>query len=349
MDFGVSRFSFKDISTDINTYKIYPRFILANRIFLLIVIMPFAYCLLKILANQKIKEGLLIIAGTLVFEILYNFWTNTLTARGIYVRIVKGAAIYLGSILFVLFILPLSFQLFSFLYLIAALVTVIYLISPDIEIAYLKDWARSWLTLRLPFMECLQIMYINLMTIIWLKMPVIVLSTLSTTEEIGYFSSAYTIVSALLLVPSSFSIPLLNRLAHNLLDQKALYQKYFQLILLFLTMGVLAGSLIFSAPRFIIETLYGDNFSKASVMLQCLSLLLLFSFPNYFSSNFFIITGFTKYLAKIKTVNVLIYLCLSYYLAFKYSIYGLMLSVILCEGVQFILYNFFVWKKRNEL
>lgn len=177
------------------------------------------------------------------------------------------------------------------------------------------------------------------------KIDTIMLSIMKGDSVVGWYNAAYTLVLALLIIPSSVITSLFPLLSRNIIDQKetsyVLYEKSLKYLII-IALPIVAGTIILADK--IIIWMYGENFKSSIFALQILILSIIPTFMhNVFGAIILAINKEKNAVfmwALCATANVTLnYLFIPYY-----GLIGASITTLISEIIIWLQFNCFISK-----
>ncbi|MBU0648444.1 flippase [Patescibacteria group bacterium] len=203
------------------------------------------------------------------------------------------------------------------------------------------DW-KIW---KVILVETLPLAVVVLLNRIYFNIDTIFLSVFKSQEEVGIYGLPYKVLDILISFPSIFAGLVFPTLAKHglgkLSELRRVYQKSFDFMML-TSLPMLVGLVMLADP--IIRLLGGkEGFSDSVLILQILSVAVLFVFFSTLSNNLVIAVKMQKKLMTISLVSVVINLALNIWLIPKYSYWAASSITVLTEFIVMIMSGVFVW------
>lgn len=145
--------------------------------------------------------------------------------------------------------------------------------------------ARCWLFIK----KAAPFGFTTLLHLIYFQSDIIIIDRLYSSEEAGLYSAAFMILTAAYMIPSVIYQKYFLPIAHQLsssgeLDREYQYfkkgAKYILIIALF-SMGI-----YYASSDFIVNLIYGEEYSESSIYLKILSICIIFRFLSSNSGVF---------------------------------------------------------------
>ena len=285
MDLGFSTFTTRDLSQNQELVSKYIGNGIPLKILLSISSFLASIIILLIMRYDSLTvEVALILAVHIIFFTMGNLFNGVFQAYGKIkyqaIGIIIHSSILLIGTIFVVFT-NLGIYSVALLYLIASLVTLIYLcIKSNSEIVPislqfdLSFWKKS-VKKAMPFGLT------NIFTAVYFLIDTVMLSFMKGSTAVGIYSSAYkiiTVFTTLYLVYNFVIFPLMSNLYKNSADMlKISYEKSIKYLLMII-LPIAVGISYYSQP--IILLIYGSQYVDASSVLQLLIWNVVFMFVN---------------------------------------------------------------------
>lgn len=181
--------------------------------------------------------------------------------------------------------------------------------------------------------------------VIYYRIDVIMISLMKTESDIGYYASAYTLISPLNLIPSAlmFSVfPLMSRSSKKKERYIEIYEKSFR-VMLIIALPIAVITTFFSDH--IIYLIYGNNFLPSAPALSILVWSVVFMFMNIIFGNVIvsmnkqIITAYTSCIMAI--VNII----LNYFVIPQYNFIGASITTVITEALGTTMLFWYIYTK----
>jgi O-antigen/teichoic acid export membrane protein len=172
------------------------------------------------------------------------------------------------------------------------------------------------------------------------QLNTLILSVVSSIEEVGWFAAANDLVNMILLIPAILMqalFPVFSRfseLPRNSLEEA--YQKSFRYLFI-LGLAISIGT--FLAANEIILLVLGPGFEMAVPALQILAWLPLFAFVGYCNGNFLLAVGKEKLFMLTEGFFAVAYAMLSFILVPRMGFIGACYAVIAPTVIGFVFYS----------
>jgi len=202
----------------------------------------------------------------------------------------------------------------------------------------LKIW-KSLITKGLPF-------YLSaLLTMVYMKINVIMLSKMQGELELGYFMAAATLVETLYFMPEAVNgslFPAFSRLyGHSMTALKKTYLKMIKYVIL-ITTAVCGGCLLIGDK--ILLLIYGDAFIKSAPTLNILIFAWAFTFFAQMMSNLLFTINKEYIQVRVMCLACVINILLNFLMINEYGIVGSAYALVLTEGTVVVFVASFLWK-----
>ena len=237
--------------------------------------------------------GLVLLAGgdilaDILFNSIVNSWTITRDIRVINLMLLASR---LGKLLLLLFLIfsnyvfPVTITGSRFLISFIILLISLLILKPIFTDIKIYDLIRI-------FRESTAFGLSEVLSTIYAKIDVSILTLFSITDT-GVYSPASGIINALFIIPNSIFIYLLPKYAKEVdsLEEKLFGSLPFNILLLFIIVGLALFLSICFCGKFLISFLLGARFIKTGQILQILSPILLFKSISFGLVLLIIITG----------------------------------------------------------
>jgi O-antigen/teichoic acid export membrane protein len=197
-------------------------------------------------------------------------WVTTLelvrqlvTVVGIVVLVLADA----GLVPFLALLIPSS---------LASVALTIWLVRGEVPLRPSFDWGEWRPLIRdvLPFAALV------LVTLVYFRLALIMLSLVSTTEETGYFGAAFRVTEVLLSVPqlaAGSAFPIFVRAARD--DQDRLAYGVGRMFHAMIVLGAAVAIALALGASFVIDVIAGPDFAPAAAVLRIQAVTLLVVFP----------------------------------------------------------------------
>lgn len=161
-------------------------------------------------------------------------------------------------------------------------------------IAY-KGVTRVMGKVRALIKEALPLIGVSIFWILYYKIDIVLLGMLSTTEQVGFYSSSYRIMEASFLIPLITANGVYPRLSYLWgADKSAFFKDLKRILLGLLVIGALVTVFLYILAKPIILLVFGADFFPAIGILILLSLALLAVYPGYIATQTLVIVGRQK-------------------------------------------------------
>jgi len=193
--------------------------------------------------------------------------------------------------------------------------------------------------------ETLPLAAVVLLTRVYFNIDTIFLSIFRSQTEVGIYGLPYKILDILISFPAIFAglvFPSLARAGMEKFDDlKRIYQKAFDFLVM-MALPILGGLIMLARP--IIELLGGSEFGDSIIILQLLSVAVVFIFFSTLSNNLVIAVQLQKKLMIMALVSAVLNVSLNIWLIPKYSYFAAAGVTILTEFTVMVISAWFVWK-----
>ncbi|RLI79393.1 hypothetical protein DRP04_09225 [Archaeoglobales archaeon] len=179
---------------------------------------------------------------------------------------------------------------------------------------------------------------------IYYRIDVLMLSLMKTNVAIGYYSAAYTLISALEIIPRAIMMsvfPLMSRFSKSSKDSLEMsYEKSFR-IMLMISLPIAVMVSVFSKE--IILLLYKDEFLPSTLALSTLIWSAVFLFLNILFANLVISVGKEWVTVQISLIMALVNIILNYLLIPDYSYIGASIATVLTEALCAVIFFSYIY------
>lgn len=349
-DMGIENLTIRDVSRDKSLLNKY----LSNSLFLRLLITIFVYFLLLITAKLLNYPAeifqLIAILGIIIFA---NFLINTLNAVIISLEKMEISSLVLAlqnmiSPLTAMVMLYLKFDLktiFLAIIIINLFVASIYLLLIKKLLLKIK-WEMDLKFWKYLFVNALPFAIINILAVVYIYNGIIILSKLQSIETIGIYNAGYKLIIALLFIPSSLILVFFPTFARQSVEKLRINVKKScqnTLRALFLFAFPIAVILTFLS-QFIIELLFGKDFSQAASVLSILGWVMLLMFINAPMGLVIMNSRYLKKFVYLFSSLTILSIALNIVFVIKFSFLGAAISILIVEFVRFITYLMFIRK-----
>lgn len=215
--------------------------------------------------------------------------------------------------------------------------TLKYISKPIMEIDY--KFSMDIIKMSLPFFATI------VFSILYMRVDLVILSTIKDTAVVGQYSAACLIIYTMLNMPNvvSFAIfPTMSRMFVSSKDGlKAMINRLTKYSFL-ITVPILIILILFA--NIIITVIFGESFSGAIIALQILSLYIPFRFINYVTAYTLSSANKESLRATSIAVAVVFNIIANVILIPRYSLIGSAIAMVLTEAVLFLCYYYFTAK-----
>lgn len=187
---------------------------------------------------------------------------QVVTVLGIVVLVVAGAAL-------------LPFFAVAIVAAFAALALTVWLVRDDISLRPTFDWREWWLLVR----DALPYAAATALGIVYFRITVVLMSLISTDQQVGYFSASFRIIEVLAGIPwllATSVFPILVRAARD--DRQRLRYALQRLVEVAFIIGLWVAIALALAAPFAIEVIAGPKFDPSIDVLRIQAATLLWSF-----------------------------------------------------------------------
>lgn len=186
---------------------------------------------------------------------------------------------------------------------------------------------------------------LTILSLIYLKNGIVILSRLRGEKAVGLYASAYKIIEVGILFPNALAIAFFPRVARLILtDRKRLTKLYLRsaLAAFFLALPLTLAACLY--PEEILGLLFGKEFTQAGSVFSVLGLSLVLFFINALPGN--IIQSSKKLTPFLPWAlfNTLLNIFLNFFLISRFSLLGAAYAMLITEFFGLVINNIFVIK-----
>lgn len=349
-DVGLENLTIRDVSRD----KTLLNKFLSNSLFLRFLITFLIYFLIILTAKfLNYPEEIFQLIAILGIIILANFLINTLNAVIISLEKmeISSSVLVLQNMInpiTAVIMLYLKFDLksiFLTIIIINLLLALIYFFLINKLLLKIK-WEIDFKFWKYLFINALPFAIINILSFVYLYNGIIILSKLQSIETVGIYNAAFKLILALSFIPSSLILVFFPTFARQSIEKiriniKNSCQNALRALFLFAFPVAIVFTLF---SQFIIDLLFGKDFSQAAPVLAILGWVMLL---------IFIASPLGLTIINSKFLNKFIYLfasltifaiILNVVFITQFSFYGMALSILLTELIRFFAYLIFIKK-----
>ncbi|XXF10704.1 oligosaccharide flippase family protein [Pseudomonas sp. D2-3] len=188
---------------------------------------------------------------------------------------------------------------------------------------------------------------VGLLYLLYFQSGIVFLGYLSSSDVVGLYNVAFTVLVAIYLFPSvvyqKFLMPMIQRWAYN--DQITGYKAYKLGSVAMLLIGLMACFCVFVLGEWFVDNIFGDEYLRASDILLLLSICIPLRFVSS-SSGAFLSAGMYIY-SKIKIMSIAagLNITLNLLLIPRFELYGAGFAMVITE--LFLLIAFFIYAREK--
>lgn len=178
----------------------------------------------------------------------------------------------------------------------------------------------------------------DLVTTIYSQMDKIMLSTFMNDTNVGYYSVAFNLCNAWQFIVGSIFTSATPLIISDYNNDKELYKKHFKktiIIVWYVAVCISIFATIFS--KFIIHTLYGEQYQQSILVLQIICWYTPFLYINRFRTIWLICENKQQYDKKIVTFGLICNLILNFFLIGQMGPSGAALATIITQTITGII------------
>ncbi|MGA9364074.1 MAG: flippase [Bacteroidota bacterium] len=161
-------------------------------------------------------------------------------------------------------------------------------------------------------------------------------------EAVGYYSSAYKVITLVITIPMLSSAAIYPVVSRSFASSEAkaaeTYSKSYRWLLM---VGALVGFLIYLLGGELINLLYGPDFSTAGMMLKILSPFVAWQFPNYINGQTMTAIGKERLFSVTYGLATALNIGLNFWLIPRVGYMGVCYSAMIPTAVGFIFYSWY--------
>jgi O-antigen/teichoic acid export membrane protein len=187
---------------------------------------------------------------------------------------------------------------------------------------------------------------IAVIAIINLRIDTIMLSLMLDDKAVGLYSVAVNLLTAVMFVPSYFSVslsPLLNRFFKT--DVRKLIVMFKSVFWLMLLLGAAGGLVLFFVSKPVLVILFGAEYVLSVPVLQILSMSFFLSFVLFIAGSVCMVIDRQKFYAAVIAVSVLINIVLNYLFIKSMGMSGAAVSTVIAQLFQIVVILFFLKRR----
>lgn len=210
-------------------------------------------------------------------------------------------------------------------------------------------WKYSFETMKRLFLYSWPLIISGAVITAYMKIDQVMINTLLGPKEVGIYAAAMKISQGLYFIPIIIGVsvyPKMVELFETDSSKKNLY-RYMQRICDYLVLISLILALTISiSSGLIINTLYGETYSKSSIILSIHTWTFIFIFSEVIIGKWAIITGNTTNITARNIVAAIINICLNYLLIPIYGALGAAIASLISIFISY--YLFFIFFKETR-
>ncbi len=166
------------------------------------------------------------------------------------------------------------------------------------------------------------------------RVDVIMISSMASFKDVGYYSAAYKLVDALIIIPATLMISFFPLMVREFKDNKNIFFMLHEQSIRWMLIAAIPLAVLTSMfSNEIILILYGNGFSPSSYALQILLWAEVFVFINFVYFDTFISMEKTIILTKVMALVAILNVILNYLLIPKYSFIGASWATLFCQAL----------------
>ncbi len=335
-EFGLGTLLTREVARDKNKAFKYLGNLFVLKIFISVLTFGLIYLSVQFFNKPENIEYLVYLAGLNIILISYNtFFRSVFRAfekmkYETYSRLIERIALLLLTILVVIFnlgVISIFWALIigeaiSFIYTLWILNKKFTQLKPQYDFAFWKAALKPSIYFTITGL------FIN----IYFKIDVIMLSTMKNDQITGLYSAAYDLMLAFLFVPTVLAAAVYPLLSNFYKNYKERLQTLIpRLIKYFLIIGIPLSLGLLGLSKYLINILYGQDFSGSIIIFQYLSIALIFVFLNFIFSTLFNSIDKQKILTLTSGFGMVFNIAVNFILIPRYSATGAVIATILTE------------------
>jgi len=181
---------------------------------------------------------------------------------------------------------------------------------------------------------------------VYFKSDMIMLSKMRPMEEVGWYSSVYNLIIGLLLFPRVMMgslFPVMSRFSQFSIENlKTVYERSFK-YLFYIAILIAVVSTFFAND--LVKFFYGQQFINAAIVLQIIVWILPFAFAEIIISNIFISLNRLKFQIVIVGIGLIINVLLNFIFIPKWGYAGAGITTLISAVLNFTLFFIYATKK----
>ena len=189
--------------------------------------------------------------------------------------------------------------------------------------------------------------FAGIFAFIYIQSDIIMLKYLISDSEAGYYNVAFTILFAIMTIPtvifSRYLSPKYHRWAHH--DKDKFFQTFNRgnRIMVISGIGICLGVVVLSS--YFIPLLFGDQYRPSVVMTDILAITIPFTFLAYSYGATLLTSEHMKLKVRLMGMVAVFNIVLNIILINGYGAIGAAISTVLSNVLLMLLYRHFTWKK----
>ena len=326
-------------STIVNAYYARFTFSLLNYFFFIIIISLFN-------SNRIYQEYSLIIGLTIIFkssEVFFSYFEAKSLSKFVVISQLIGLAF---STLIILYIL---FNNYNFIYILYALsldALIVFIIINSLYFNVFKFFfvKLNLLILKKIIVKSLPVLISTISIILYMRTDQIMIKNMLDEYNLGIYSVSVRYVEIYHFIPKIIMISFLP----ILLTSRDYDKKLLRLNSLLIKLSLALVFAIFFSSEFLIEFIFGENYSSSTITTKILSFSIIFVFIGVINEHWYISRNLQIFYAINVFIGAIINLVLNYFLILKFGINGAAYATILTYFIIIFLLDIF-YKKTKEL
>jgi O-antigen/teichoic acid export membrane protein len=223
---------------------------------------------------------------------------------------------------------------------------VLFIISYIFAYRYVKLWPRfQWKKWQGIIKETLPLAAVVLLNRVYFSIDTIFLSVFRTQQEVGIYGLPFKILDILISFPAIFAglvFPSMARYGLKQFDElKRVHQKAFDFLVM-IALPIFGGLVMLAKP--VIDLLGGGEFGDSILILQVLSIAVVFIFFTTLLSNLVIAVKMQNKLMIVALICAVVNVALNIWLIPKYSYFAAAAVNVFTQFLVMLITGWFVWK-----